>query len=301
MGGALPRPHAGAKSGQVTHLLRRPGCVWALLIPVLLSLGFVLWLFSNARAMPVVRRAEITLPYPADAEQRPVTVVLITDSHLSGPDNSPERMARIVQQVNGLKPDLVLLGGDYIGDRKGGATYGPAASIAPFAALQAPMGVLAVLGNHDARRHARIGRNQWRQLFDRIGIQLLMDQAVRRGPLVIGGLRDIYTGRPDIPGTLQAMEALGGAPIVLSHGPDVFPALPDRRLLALVGHTHCGQVAFPFAGIIYVPSRFGTRYACGTFREGAKSMIVSAGIGTSGLPIRMLSPPDVLLVTIRPE
>lgn len=285
----------------MTRLFSLRGCAWGLLLLCLLLAGFALRLFSNARAMPEVRRLEIALPYPAGASRQPVTVALMTDSHLSGPDNSPERMARIVQQINGLKPDLILLGGDYIGDHKGGATYDAVESIAPFAALRAPMGVLAVLGNHDAKRFARINGKQWRQLFGRIGITLLTDQAVRRGPLVIGGLRDIYMDHPDIPGTLRAMEELGGARIVMSHGPDVFPALPDRPLLALVGHAHCGQVALPFAGIVYVPSRFGTRYACGVYREGAKTMIVSAGIGTSGLPIRMLSPPDVWLVTIRPE
>ncbi len=272
-----------------------------LLLLLLMVMGACLWLFSNARAMPVVRRMEITLPFPKDAPPKPVTIALMTDTHLSGPDNSPARMARIVQQVNGLKPDLILLGGDYIGDDKEGAVYGPQASIAAFAGFRAPMGVLAVLGNHDARRPAGIDHSEWRTLFQRIGITLLTDQAVRRGPLVVGGLRDIYTDHPDIGRVVRDMGDMGGAQIVLSHGPDVFPALPDRSLLALVGHTHCGQVAFPFVGIVYVPSRFGTRYACGAFREGEKSMVVSAGVGTSGLPIRLLAPPDVWLVTIRPE
>ena len=301
MGGAVPRWNAGAQSGQVKSPSGRGGCLGALLMLSLIAAGSCIWLIANAGATPVVRRMEIVLPFPEGAPRRPVTVALMTDSHLSGPDNSPDRMARIVRQVNGLKPDLILLGGDYIGDHKGGAVYDPVASIAPFSALRAPMGVLAVLGNHDARRYAKISRTQWRALFRRIGITLLTDQAVRRGPLVIGGLRDIYTDRPDVPAVLHEMEDMGGAQIVLSHGPDVFPSLPDRPLLAMVGHTHCGQVALPFAGIVYVPSRFGTRYACGVYRDDAKSMIVSAGIGTSGLPIRLLSPPDVWLVTIRPE
>lgn len=273
----------------------------ALLLFLLLPVGMVFWLVANARAMPVVRRLDVVLPFPTDAPRRPVTVALMTDSHLSGPDNSPERMARIVARVNGLKPDLVVLGGDYIGDAKGWATYGPVQSIAPFAALRAPLGVVAVLGNHDARKHALISRRQWSDLFARIGIRLLDNQAVRRGPLAIGGLRDIYTGRPDIPKTLDAMRAVGGAPVMLSHGPDAFPLLPDQPMLTLVGHTHCGQVALPFAGIVYVPSRYGLRYTCGVYREGARTMVVSAGLGTSGLPIRMLAPPDVWLITIHPR
>ncbi|MDI1296528.1 MAG: metallophosphoesterase, partial [bacterium] len=246
---------------------------------------------------------EIALPFPADAPRRPVTIALMTDTHLSGPDNSPARMARIVARINALKPDLILLGGDYVGDAKGGATYDAVASIAPFAGLRAPLGVVAVLGNHDTRSEKNpvaLSRPDWRGAFGRIGITLLDNQAVQRGPIAIGGLRDVYTGKPNIPATLAAMRTLGGAPVLMSHGPDVFPALPDAPMLTLVGHTHCGQIALPFAGIVYVPSRYGTRYACGLYRAGAKTMIVSGGVGTSGLPLRLLAPPDIWLITIRP-
>ena len=278
--------------------------IWTLLALVLLPAAFAGWLILNARAMPVVRRAEVVLPFPADAPRRAMTVALLTDTHLSGPDNSPARMARIVAQINALKPDLILLGGDYIGDAKGGATYDARASIAPFAGLRAPLGVVAVLGNHDSRskknRRALRGAD-WQAAFARMGITLLQDGAVRRGPLAIGGLQDIYTRKIDLPATLAAMTRLGGAPVVLSHGPDVFPTLPDAPSLTLVGHTHCGQVALPFAGIVYVPTKYGTRYACGLYRDGARTMIVAGGVGTSGLPIRMLAPPDIWLITIRPS
>lgn len=276
----------------------------ALIALILLASAFALWLLHNAMAMPIVRRADVALPFPADAPRRPVTLALLTDTHLSGPDNSPERMARIVAQINALKPDLILLGGDYIGDDKGGATYDARASIAPFAGLRAPLGVVAVLGNHDSR--SKINRRaldeaDWRAAFAQVGVTLLQDGAVRRGPLAIGGLKDIYTRKPDIAETRAWMDEIGGAPVILSHGPDVFPKLPDAPSLTLVGHTHCGQIALPFVGIVYVPSRYGTRYACGLYRDGAKMMIISAGVGTSGAPVRMLAPPDIWLVTIRPR
>lgn len=276
----------------------------ALLGLFVLAAAFVGWLILNARAMPVVRRAEVVLPFPANAPRGPVTVALLTDTHLSGPDNSPARMGRIVAQINALKPDLILLGGDYIGDAKGGATYDARASIAPFAGLRAPLGVVAVLGNHDSRsqKNQRALRGaDWQAAFARMGITLLQDGAVRRGPLAIGGLQDVYTRRIDLPTTLAAMARVGGAPLILSHGPDVFPALPDAPSLTLVGHTHCGQVALPFAGIVYVPSKYGTRYACGLYRYGARTMIVAGGVGTSGLPIRLLAPPDIWLITVRPQ
>ncbi|WP_037489982.1 metallophosphoesterase [Sphingobium indicum] len=277
----------------------RAGLIGALLV----MLALAGWLIRNASAMPVVRRMEIALPFPADAPREPVTVALLTDTHLSGPDNSPARMARIVAQINALKPDLILLGGDYIGDAKGGATYDALASIAPFAGLRARLGVVAVLGNHDSRSSKNLvalNGPAWTAAFARLGITLLQDDVVRRGPLAIGGLQDIYTRRLDLPDTLAAMARLGGAPLILSHGPDVFPALPDAPSLTLVGHSHCGQVALPFVGIVYVPSKYGTRYGCGLYRDGAKTMIVAAGVGTSGLPIRMLAPPDIWLVRIKP-
>ncbi len=274
------------------------------IVALVAAVLFAGWLVHNAAAMPIVRRLTVALPFPADAPRRPVTVALLTDTHLSGPDNSPERMARIVTQINGLKPDLILLGGDYVGDDKGGATYDARAAIAPFARLHAPLGVVAVLGNHDNRskkNQVALARPDWRVAFAHMGIAMLDDEAVRRGPLVIGGLRDIYTGRPDIPATLKAMAQVGGAPVLMTHGPDPYPDLPDQSMLVLAGHTHCGQVAFPWFGIVYVPSKYETRYACGVYRDGAKAMIVSAGVGTSGLPIRMLAPPDIWLVTVKPD
>lgn len=285
-------------------LARRHPWLTALFLLLLIVLALAAWLLANARAMPVVRRAEIALPFPADAPRRPVRVALLTDSHLSGPDNSPVRMARIVAQINALHPDLILLGGDYIGDDKWGATYDAHAAIASFAALRAPLGVVAVLGNHDSRSKKNLvalSGPDWQRTFSAIGITLLQDGAVRRGPLAIGGLKDIYTRKIDLPGTMKAMAAVGGAPVILAHGPDVFPLLPDAPSLTLVGHTHCGQLALPFAGIVYVPSKYGTRYACGRYRDHGKMMIVSAGVGTSGYPVRMLAPPDIWLVTIRPR
>lgn len=285
-------------------MVRRHPFLSALLATLLLLAGGILSLIANARAMPIIRYADIALHYPAGAPRQPVRVALLTDTHLSGPDNSPQRMARIVAQINGLKPDLILLGGDYMGDDKGGATYDARQSIAIFAGLRAPMGVLAVLGNHDSLSQKNpfpLTGPGWQAAFAKMGITLLQDQVVRRGPLAIGGVRDVYTRKPDVAGTMRTMALLGGAPIILSHGPDIFPQLPNVPSLTLVGHTHCGQVALPYAGIVYVPSKYGTRYACGEYRLGERRMIVAAGVGTSGLPIRLLSPPDVWLITIRPR
>src|SRR4051812_42808569 len=112
-------------------------------------------MFFEARRLPVMRTAAFGLPGLA-AGQRPIRVALLSDTHLSGPDNSPERLARIVDAINAAKPDLVLLAGDYIGDRKLiGPRYTAEQSVAPLASLKAPLGIVAVLGNHDHWEGAR--------------------------------------------------------------------------------------------------------------------------------------------------
>jgi predicted MPP superfamily phosphohydrolase len=115
---------------------------------------------------------------------------------------------------------------------------------------------------------------------------------------VIGGIDDAYTKHADVPATLRAARRLAGAPLFLSHGPDVFPALPRGSSL-LVGHTHCGQIVLPLLGPQLIPSRYGSRYACGRYEEAGKTMIVSGGVGTSVLPLRLGAPPDYWLITIR--
>lgn len=243
--------------------------------------------------MPVMRAASVTLP-GLPVGTRPLRVALLTDTHMAGPDQSPERLRRIVAAIDAERPDLVLLGGDYMGERKFvGRSYSADEAVAPFAALRAPLGVVAVLGNHDYWD----GPDAVTAALGRLGIAVLRNGAVRRGPLAIGGIDDSYTHHRDVPRTLAAVSALGGAPLLFSHGPDVFPFLPAGAVI-LVGHTHCGQVALPFYGAITVPSDYGTRYACGRYDEGGKTMIVSGGVGTSVIPLRLAAPPDWWLVTV---
>jgi predicted MPP superfamily phosphohydrolase len=255
------------------------------------ALALLTFMFAEARRMPVMRTATVALPGYQD---RPLRVALLTDTHMAGPDQSPERLRRIVAAIDAQHPDLILLGGDYMGEHKFvGRDYPAEQAVAPFAGLHAPLGIVAVLGNHDYWD----GPGAVEAALRRLGIIVLHNQAVRRGPLAIGGIDDRHTHHADPLATLTAARALGGAPFLFSHGPDVFPQLPSGIVL-LVGHTHCGQVALPFYGAVSVPSDFGTRYACGRYDEGGKTMIVSAGVGTSVIPLRFAAPPDWWLVTV---
>ena len=265
--------------------------VLLLIVCALFLAGYML---LSAAADPVVRRFHYAPGRPL-ASGRPIRLVLMTDTHVAGPDTPPARLSRVVAQVNALKPDLVLLAGDYVsGKWTATRRYTAAEAILPLAGLKPPMGVLAVLGNHDHWDDAGAARRS----LAAAGITVLDNAAVRKGDLVIGGVDDAVTGYDKVAVTAARMRALGGIPILLTHTPDVFPMVPKDVGLVLAGHTHCGQIIIPFLGPLASGSGYGRRFLCGVVHEGGRWLIVSAGVGTSVLPMRLGAPPDIWLIEI---
>ena len=273
---------------------RRVRIVVALAGLLVLGLGAKAW--RDTMAQPVVRHATVALPQLAPGTS-PVRVALLSDIHVSGPDMPPSRLAGIVRQVNALSPDLVLIAGDFVSDKRTATRhYSTAAAIAPLGELRPRLAAVAVPGNHD---HWRDGADVRAEL-ERRGIVVLANAARRIGPLAIGGLDDDYTGRADLPATLAAMASLEGAPVLLSHSPDPFPGLPRGAGLMLAGHTHCGQLRYPWGGSPATMSRYGQRYACGMVRENGNVLVTTAGLGTSVLPFRFGTRPEIWLIELRP-
>ncbi|MBX3565711.1 MAG: metallophosphoesterase [Sphingomonas sp.] len=250
--------------------------------------------YLEARRDPVVREASISLPgWPAGAA--PMRVVLISDIHIGTAAMGPERLTRIVTQINALEPDLVLIAGDFIFGHGAGsaARIGPPL-VAPLAGLKARYGVVAALGNHDHWT----GAAEVRALLQRANVTVVENGAVQRGPLALGVAGDDFSHHTDLLATVSAMRPLSGARIMLTHSPDIAPNLPADVALLLAGHTHCGQVVLPFYGPISDVSRFGERYRCGVRREPGRTVVTTAGLGTSGGPFRLGAPPDLWLLTL---
>lgn len=250
--------------------------------------------YANAARDPVVRHAQVRLPgWPA--HQRPLRIVLASDIHVAGPDMPPKRVGRLVGLINRLNPDVVMLAGDFVSDKRVSThQYTVAEALAPLKGLRASLGSVAVLGNHDHWRNAI----ETRAALSRAGITVLSNNAIKSGPLIIGGLDDDFTGNADLRSTIGSMHRWNGPMILLSHTPDPFPEVPDKVRLMLAGHTHCGQIVLPWAGALATMSRYGDRYACGMVREGGKTLIVGAGLGTSLLPLRFGAPPDLWLIEV---
>ena len=255
----------------------------------------LLWGYVSAIRTPSVRHTAVELPGLKQGTG-PLRLVLISDIHVAGPDMPPKRLRRIVSQINALRPDVVLIAGDFVSDKRPATRYySLAEAIAPLRALKPRLATVAVLGNHDHWRDV----GQATQALQAAGVILLSNDARRVGPLAIGGLDDDFTGRADVPRTVAAMLKLPGARILLSHSPDPFPDVPADVSLMLAGHTHCGQIAPPLIGPLATASRHGERYACGLVRERGKTLIVGAGLGTSMLPLRIGALPEIWLVELR--
>ena len=267
-----------------------------LLLLVALTLALLGWCYWTAIADPVVREADVAMAdWPTGAP--PVRALLMSDLHVAGPDMPPERVARIVAQANALRPDIIFVAGDFISDRRASTrTYSFEEAVAPLAALRSRLGTVAVLGNHDHWRDAAEARAALR----RVGVRLLDNDAAQIGPLAVGGLDDAFTHHADIAAMLNGLRGLAGARLVLSHSPDPFPTLGRDASLMLAGHTHCGQIRLPLIGALSTMSAYGDRYACGLIEENGRTLIVSAGLGTSLLPLRLGAVPDMWLIRLGP-
>ncbi|MDF1542317.1 MAG: metallophosphoesterase [Anaerosomatales bacterium] len=222
-------------------------------------------------------------------------IVFVADVH-AGPYFGPNRMDKLVEQVNALDPDVLILGGDYVGGRTGGArTF--YARAADFRARRAKV---AVLGNHDVWE----GSEEARRGFAEAGFALLEDDSVHvstgDASIAVAGVSDLYTGDPD-----PEAAARGIAPetfsVLVSHNPDVFAGRLGTTAgewdLALAGHTHAGQVTF-FGTPAFVPSEHGGRYRTGWRDENGTPILVSNGVGTVTLPVRLFAQPEIHLITL---
>jgi uncharacterized protein len=224
-------------------------------------------------------------------------VGVLTDIHAGALHAGPKAIARAVARLNDEAPDAILLLGDFIDAHPlWGGRIDPPTIARELAALSAPLGTYAVLGNHDWKQ---AGERMWTALRD-ADITVLENRAIKTGDVHIAGLADLRMRRPDLPGTLAQVP--NDEPVILlAHDPDVFPFVPHRVALTLSGHTHGGQVAIPVLRRPAIPSYYGERYARGHVVEDGRHLYISSGLGTSGLPVRLLAPPEVVILQLCSE
>lgn len=264
-----------------------------------------------------VTRYRLTPPqWPRDLKLR---MAVLADIHACDPWMTLQRVEKIVAATNRLTPDMVLLLGDYVAGMRWVTEYVPSSQwSAALAELNAPLGVHAVLGNHDwwedrTAQQRQQGPTIAGKALEDVGIPVYENDVARLEKdgqaFWLAGLGDQLAfltrnklgqrccrGVDDLPGTLA--KVTDDAPVVLlAHEPDIFPKVPDRVSLTIAGHTHAGQVRL-FGYSPVVPSRYGNRYAYGHVVEEGRNLIVSGGLGTSIMPVRFGAPPEIVMVEL---
>lgn len=289
----------------IRRLLRGRRIIFASTLGVAFAVcwGLGVWSFLIEPATLTVRHVMVE---SATWRGPPLRIGVISDTHVAAPHTDVSRIERLVARMNGQRPDVVVLLGDYAGGHEPAATRArPEQSeilrgAEAFRGLSAPLGVHGVLGNHDSwYDDAAISA-----ALTRAGVTVLDNRAERiarpGGAFWIAGLADMESPRepPLVSATLR--QVADDAPVVLlTHWPDPFVEVPSRVALTLAGHTHCGQVNLPVFGRLVHASRMSERWACGLYDEGGRKLFVTGGVGVSILPVRFRAPPEIVILTLR--
>jgi len=225
--------------------------------------------------------------------QRPLRLVHLSDLHGSNWDMPQVRLNRIMDQVNALHPDLVVVTGDFHASKIWDPPMRMDDAVQPLTRLKAPLGVWSVPGNHDDPYWIR-----W--VMRRFGLKLLAGDLVDVGPIQIVGSDDLIIGQRPVQGLrAAAARAQPGKPLIaLVHEPRLWTMLPPNVDLVLAGHTHGGQIQ-----IFGWPQfkKLDAQYLRGLFRNpGGQQMLVSAGIGTSIVPVRLGTQGEIVVVELQP-
>jgi len=266
-------------------------------VALLLILSCLVWGFFIEPNRLIVRQQTIQIDN-CPKELSGLRIALIGDVHTGAPFINDSKLQRIVELTNQQQPDLIVLLGDYMSPNSWHShRVEPEVTASALKNLKAPLGVYAILGNHDWWYNGE----RVKRAFEQNGIRILEDEVAevkwRAGSFYLAGLADLWTRPQHVNETIAKVPS--GSPIIaLTHNPDVFPNLPQSVPLMLAAHTHGGQVNLPFIGTPIVPSRFGPKYTAGPIYENGHHLFVTTGIGTSILPVRFRVTPEIVILTI---
>jgi|SRR5580658_5892912 predicted MPP superfamily phosphohydrolase len=252
-----------------------------------------------------VTRHDIHLSGLADAFDG-LRIAQLSDIHMDE-FTEPYFVHHVVERINLMKPDMVLLTGDYVSNGLSSRQIAirSAWQCAHILAQLECRHLYGVLGNHDVTVDAKAVT----EAFSANGITMLNNACLpieRSGERIwLAGLDDPLEGNPNpelaIPASIRNVP---NQPIVLMcHAPDYADQLlahPAGKAVGLMlsGHTHGGQVRLPLVGALQLPE-LGRKYVEGWFRIDSMQLYVNRGIGTVGIPFRLDCPPEITLFTLR--
>ncbi|MFE8703515.1 metallophosphoesterase [Cytobacillus sp. FJAT-54145] len=225
-------------------------------------------------------------------------IVQFSDTHL-GFQYDLTQLESLVEKINSLKPDVIFFTGDLIDEPN---RFLDGERIIPILQrLEAPFGKFAVYGNHD---HGGYGSDIYRNIIELSGMNLLLNEAeeiklIDNSSIYVAGIDDAMLGRPDIQVAIENVPE-HAFKILLSHAPDLADAASTFGIqLQLSGHSHGGQIQIPLLGVLVKPP-FAEKYYEGFYSIGERlTLYVNRGLGTTRLPFRFLSKPELTVFTLQ--
>lgn len=218
-------------------------------------------------------------------------VVQVSDIHFS--DGESEMLGSIIGRVNSLEPEVVVLTGDMV-DGSGSDIHELSRLLGN---LNAPVGVFAVLGNHEYSQDI----SGFRAELEEAGVILLVNEAHQIGEndegLYLVGIDDLLEGTPDLERALAGISP-DAQIIMLWHEPDTFDTYSDKRVfLQLSGHSHGGQIGVPILSRFFLPPGAG-KFPDGLYQLGTRTLYTSTGVGTTTIPARIGVVPAITVLQI---
>jgi uncharacterized protein len=229
-----------------------------------------------------------------------VRLIQFSDTHI-GFQYTMDQLQQLITQINKLNPDLIVFTGDLLDDPRHFTEKTKLISM--LSKLNAPLGKFAVYGNHD---HGGYGSDLYKQIIEQSGFTLLLNTSANiklldGSSIWIAGIDDAMLGRPDLSASMAKIPN-NSYTILLSHAPDKAEEAAKFPIqMQLSGHSHGGQIQIPFYGALVTPP-FAEKYVEGFYTVGRNkglSLYVNRGLGTTRLPFRFLSQPELSIFTFK--
>ncbi len=245
-----------------------------------------------------------TLKHPMGHSMK---IAVISDMHV-GPYKGKAFVQRVVKKLNATLPDIVLIPGDFVFTHSADIS-----DLQPLEEISAPMGVYAVLGNHDVGQYADLAGHRYSgesrgeaiaELLQTLGVFVLRNShdtiSTHEGSVAIAGVDDIWTGHHDLPAALANIPKAAFT-MLLSHNPSIVDAPASMAAHLIVsGHTHGGQIRLPVLGpLTELPTSLGKGYDQGLFEmDEDTTLAITRGIGESSARTRLFAWPQILLIQV---
>ena len=266
-------------------------------------IGLLLFTYTYLEPYRLVIK-EVTINVPNwNRELNGFKVVAISDIHGGSHTITEERIRKITEQINAQNPDIIVMLGDFVSQVHDNVPIKkrdlkmPIETIAKnLSGLKSKYGVFVVIGNHDWWFDDQKCRTE----FEKVGFTVLENETksfvVNNNTVTVLGIEDFWRrGVVDVKDVLEKLPSQENI-IGITHNPESFDQTPQSLSILLAGHTHGGQVNFPFIGAPIVPAK--KEFTAGHIEKEGRNLFVTTGIGTSGLPFRFRVPPEIVVTTL---